>query len=123
MEKREKKRFFKVDKLKGKLFNVVEFRVKDISLCGINIISSLNPTVGTDYMIYLYNKGQKQDFMINVVRAEVIPFKEKFSLGSYHGAFFSIGCKFINHNEERIRFLEAAMESQEDLEPGHIEEI
>ena len=68
MERRKSVRYNGLSDLMGKLYNVVNFHVKNISKDGINIVSHFQPNIGSSYVIYINNEGQIQDFHIRVIR-------------------------------------------------------
>lgn len=61
MEKRKNNRFNALNAMKGKLYNVVNSLVKNISKEGLNLISNFQPTIGTTHKIFLFNTTDDSD--------------------------------------------------------------
>jgi hypothetical protein len=120
MEKRRSNRFKDLGNLTGKLLDVVEFKVKNISLTGMSFITSLNPNIGANYMVFLFNKGERQSFTINIVRAEVSPDKEQSELKNSKGLNFIIGAEFLNIDDTRTNFIKSLIGKEQELEPGQM---
>lgn len=89
----------------GKLYNVVQFKVKDLSWGGINILSNFQAAVGHTYTICLFQNGHHLDFEIEVLRAEVESIVNQPTDFIGGGLLLSIAARFINLNEERKSFL------------------
>jgi hypothetical protein len=107
MEKRKSNRFNALNEIKGKLFNVVNFLVKNISLEGINLISNFQPVIGSGYKIYLFNvkDGTQLDFEIEINRAQVESVNAQKYAALSPGLLYSIGASFKNPNEKQQQFL------------------
>lgn len=107
MEKRKNNRFNVLNEMKGKLYNVLNFLVKNISKEGLNLISNFQPIIGSSHKIFLFNTtdGSQQDFEIEINRAQVESFDaQKYALLS-PGLIYSIGARFNNLNEKQLEFL------------------
>ena len=107
MEKRKNNRFNVLNEMKGKLYNVLNFLVKNISKEGLNLISNFQPIIGSSHKIFLFNTtdGSQQDFEIEINRAQVESFDaQKYALLS-PGLIYSIGASFNNLNEKQLEFL------------------
>jgi len=115
MEKRKSPRFDKVDNLKGKLHNVVNFHVKDISYYGINLICNLMANIGVTYNIIINKNDEKEEFTIKVIRSEAQPFESKYSNLQSGGMLFNIGAEFAEIDEKKKKFLEYIINEKEDL--------
>jgi hypothetical protein len=107
MEKRKNNRFNALNEMKGKLYNVVNFLVKNISKEGLNLISNFQPIIGSSYKIFLFNTtdGSQQDFEIEINRAQVESFNAKKYAALSPGLLYSIGASFNNLNEKQLEFL------------------
>jgi len=107
MEKRKSNRFNALDEMKGKLYNVVNFLVKNISKDGVNLISNFQPVIGSTYKIFLFNTtdNNQQDFEIEINRAQVEAFNAKKYGALSAGLLYSIGASFKNPNEKQLEFL------------------
>jgi len=107
MEKRKSTRFNALNEMKGKLYNVVNFLVKNISKEGVNLISNFQPIIGSLYKIFLFNTtdGSQQDFEIEINRAQVESFNDKNYAALSPGLLYSIGASFKNLNEKQLEFL------------------
>ena len=107
MEKRKSNRFDALNEMKGKLFNVVNFLVNNISNEGLNLVSNFQPVIGSSYKIFLFNTadGSQQDFEIEINRAEVDAFDAQKYAALSPGLLFSIGARFKNLNEKQQEFL------------------
>jgi hypothetical protein len=107
MEKRKSNRFNALDEMKGKLYNVVNFLVKNISKEGLNLISNFQPIISSSYKIFLFNTtdGSQQDFEIEINRAQVESFNAKKYAALSPGLLYSIGASFSNLNEKQLEFL------------------
>jgi hypothetical protein len=107
MEKRKSNRFNALNDMKGKLYNVVNFLVKNISQEGLNLISNFQPVIGSSHKIFLLNTSDnsKQDFEIEINRAEVESFNPQKYAALSPGLLYSIGASFINLNEKQLEFL------------------
>jgi len=107
MEKRRSERINALNEMKGKLYNVVNFLVQNISLDGVNLVSNFQPTIGASYKIFLFNTGDgsQQEFEIEINRARVEPQDQEKYSALPPGLLYSIGAGFINQDEERRDFL------------------
>jgi hypothetical protein len=107
MEKRKSNRFNALDEMKGKLYNVVNFLVKNISKEGLNLISNFQPVIGSAHKIILFNttNDSQQDFEIEINRAQVESFNAKKYAALSPGLLYSIGARFYNLNEKQLEFL------------------
>jgi hypothetical protein len=107
MEKRKSNRFNALDDMKGKLYNVVNFLVKNISKEGINLISNFQPIIDSSYKIFLLNTtdGSQLDFEIEISRAQVDSFNAPKYAALSPGLVYSIGARFINLDEKQQEFL------------------
>ncbi len=106
MEKRKHSRFKDVEELSGKLYNVINFRVQDLSPKGISLICGLVAQIGTIYSIFLCNDDDKKDFRIKIIRSEAFPMDEKYADLRSDGMLYLIGAEFIDMNSERERYLD-----------------
>ncbi len=116
MEKRKSYRYESVEKLKGKLYNVVNFNVKNISYEGINIICGFITKIGTIYNIYLAKNEEKKDFKIKIIRSEAQPFEDKHEDLSSKGMLYNVGAEFVDLNEERKEFLKYIINDENNLD-------
>jgi hypothetical protein len=107
MEKRKSNRFNALDEMKGKLYNVVNFLVKNISKEGLNLISNFQPVIDSAYKIFLFNTSDnsQQDFEIEIIRAQVESVNAKNYSALSPGLIYSIGASFNNLNEKQLEFL------------------
>jgi hypothetical protein len=107
MEKRKSDRFNALEEMKGKLYNVVNFLVKNISKDGLNLISNFQPIIGSTYKMFLFNTNDssQQDFEIEINRAQVESFNAKEYAPLSPGLLYSIGASFKNLNEKQQEFL------------------
>jgi hypothetical protein len=107
MEKRKSNRFNALNEMKGKLYNVVNFLVKNISKEGLNMISNFQPVIGSNYKIYIFNTtdSSQQNFEIEINRAQVESFNAKKYAALSPGLLYSIGASFNNLNEKQLEFL------------------
>jgi hypothetical protein len=112
-EKRSSRRVETTIQLNGKLYNVVDFKVRNISIGGINIICNFQPQVGSQYTIFLMDNGVTQDFDVQVLRCEV---EGKVKPGE--PPKLSIGARFVNLDSERRRFLDCFLKKQGEHEGG-----
>lgn len=123
MEKRRSQRMDALNTMKGKLFNVVNFLVVNISQDGLHLVSSFQPTLGATYKIFLFNTnaGSQQDFEIEINRAQVQAYDEKKHIALTPGLLYAIGAKFINQNKKRQEFLAFFLQNKSlDSEQGYI---
>ena len=123
MEKRKNNRFNALNEMKGKLYNVVNFLVKNISKEGLNLISNFQPIIGSSYKIFLFNTtdGSQQDFEIEINRAQVESFNAKKYAALSPGLLYSIGASFNNLNEKQLEFLTRFLKNKSaNLEQGFI---
>jgi hypothetical protein len=107
MEKRRSERINALNQMKGKLYNVVNFLVQNISQDGLNLVSNFQPVIGATYKMFLFNTSDnsQQDFEIVINRAQVESFNpDKFSALA-PGLLYAIGAGFINQDEKRLEFL------------------
>jgi hypothetical protein len=123
MEKRRNERINALNEMKGKLYNVVNFLVQNISLNGVNLVSNFQPIIGASYKIFLFNTSDssQQEFEIEINRAQVESmFHEKYA-ALEPGLLYSIGAGFINQDEERQEFLNRFLNKKSlDRELGFI---
>ncbi|HSQ35619.1 MAG TPA: hypothetical protein VLQ89_06485 [Candidatus Binatia bacterium] len=107
MEKRRSQRMDALATMKGKLFNVVNFMVVNISQDGLHLVSSFQPIIGASYKIFLFNTNaaSQQDFEIEINRAQVEPYNPERFAALSPGLLYAIGAKFINQNKKRQEFL------------------
>ncbi len=107
MEKRRSKRIDALNEMKGKLYNVVNFLVQNISRDGLNLVSNFQPVIGASYQIFLFNTSDnnQQDFEIEINRAQVESFSPEKYAALAPGLLYSIGAGFINQDEKRLEFL------------------
>jgi hypothetical protein len=107
MEKRRSNRINALNDMKGKLYNVINFLVENISKDGLNLTSNFQPVIGSTYKIYLFDTtdGTQQDFEIEINRAQVEAFNPQKHATLAPGLLFSIGASFTNPNEKRLEFL------------------
>lgn len=123
MEKRRSKRINALNEMKGKLYNVVNFLVENISKEGLNLISNFQPVLGSSYKIFLFNTGDgtQQDFEIEINRAQVASANPQKYAALSPGLLYSIGASFINPNEKRLEFLQLFLKKKSlDGEQGFI---
>jgi hypothetical protein len=114
MEKRKNTRYDVLQDMKGKLYNVVSFLVNNISIDGINLVSNLQPVLGSNYKIYLIHNsdGSQEDFEIEITRAEVAAFDSKKYSTLAPGLLFSIGAKFKTLDQKQRDFLVAFLKKK-----------
>jgi hypothetical protein len=107
MEKRRSERSNALHEMKGKLYNVVNFLVQNISQEGLNLVSNFQPVIGASYKIFLCNTtdNSQEDFEIEINRAQVESFNPEKYAPLAPGLIYSIGAGFINQNEKRLEFL------------------
>lgn len=107
MEKRRSMRINALNEMKGKLYNVVNFLVQNISRDGLNLVSNFQPVIGASYQIFLFNTrgSEQQDFEIEINRAQVESFDPDKYAALAPGLLYSIGASFINQDEKRLEFL------------------
>ena len=107
MEKRKSNRFNALNEMNGKLYNVVNFLVKNISIEGLNLVSNFQPSIGSSYKIFLFNTADdsQQDFEIEINRAQVEPFDDIKYTALAPGLLFSFGAHFNNLDEKQLEFL------------------
>jgi hypothetical protein len=107
MEKRRSQRIDALNEMKGKLFNVVNFLVVNISQDGLHLVSSFQPVIGAQYKIFLFNTAAacQQDFEIEINRAQVEPYNPEKYAALSPGLLYAIGAKFISQNKKRQEFL------------------
>jgi hypothetical protein len=123
MEKRKSNRFNALNDMKGKLYNVVNFLVKNISKEGLNLISNFQPIIGSSHKIFLFNTtdGSQMDFEIEINRAQVESFTDQKYAALSPGLLYSIGASFNNLNEEQQEFLTRFLKKKSaDPEQGFI---
>ncbi len=113
-EKRKEKRVdLESRAVRGKLYNVVQFRVKDLSWSGINIHSSFQAEVGRTYHIHLFQDGRQQDFEIEVLRAQVDSILARPTEIFASGLLYAIAARFVRMNAERSSFLRHFLERRD----------
>lgn len=123
MERRKSVRYNGLSDLMGKLYNVVNFHVKNISKDGINIVSHFQPNIGSGYVIYINNEGQIQDFHIRVTRAEVYSFDSDVNSSHSGGMRYSIGAVFEQIDETRKKFIRTLIATKcNNIEAGFLQE-
>ena len=123
MERRKSVRYDGLSDLTGKLYNVINFHVKNISREGINIVSHFQPIIGSSYMIYINNDGQIQDFHIRALRVEVYSFDSGTDVTHPGGMKYSIGAVFEQVDETRKKFIRTLMATKcNDIEAGFLQE-
>lgn len=107
MEKRKNNRFNALNEMKGKLYNVLNFLVKNIIKEGLNLISNFQPIIGSSHKIFLFNTtdGSQQDFEIEINRAQVESVNVQKYAALSPGLLYSIGASFNNLNEKQLEFL------------------
>jgi hypothetical protein len=107
MEKRRSERISALNEMKGKLYNVVNFLVQNISQDGLNLVSNFQPVIGAKYKMFLFNTSDnsQQDFEILINRAQVESFNPDKFAALAPGLLYAIGAGFINQNEKRLEFL------------------
>jgi hypothetical protein len=107
MEKRRSERISALNEMKGKLYNVVNFLVQNISQDGLNLVSNFQPVIGAKYKMFLFNTSDnsQQDFEILINRAQVESFNPDKFAALAPGILYAIGASFINQNEKRLEFL------------------
>jgi hypothetical protein len=107
MEKRRSERISALNEMKGKLYNVVNFLVENISQEGLSLVSAFQPVIGSSYKIFLFNTGDnsQQDFEIEINRAQVVSHSPEKHAALPPGLIFSIGARFVGQNPERLEFL------------------
>jgi hypothetical protein len=113
-EKRKNRRVeLKAITIQGKLYNVVRFKVKDLSWGGLNILSNFQAEVGRIYTVYLFQDGRQQDFEIEVLRAEVESIVSRESEIFSSGLLYSIASRFVRLDARRNAFLHHFLEHRE----------
>jgi hypothetical protein len=107
MEKRRSERISALNEMKGKLYNVVNFLVQNISQDGLNLVSNFQPVIGAKYKMFLFNTSDnsQQDFEILINRAQVESFNPDKFAALAPGLLYAIGACFINQDEKRLEFL------------------
>jgi len=107
MEKRRSQRISAMNEMKGKLYNVVNFLVQNISQDGLNLVSNFQPVIGATYKIYLISTAcaSQHDFEIEVNRAQVECYDAEKYAALAPGLLYSIGAIFMNQDEKRKEFL------------------
>jgi len=120
VEKRKSKRLdLKAVNVRGKLYNVINFKVRDISLGGIKLLSNFHTEISTRYTIILFNDGEQQDFEIEILRVEVDSFSTQESSVFSPGIVYAISGQFIRLDEIQKKFLlEFMKKSGGDQEMG-----
>jgi len=122
MERRKSVRYDGLSDLTGKLYNVINFHVKNISRDGINIISHFQSNIGSSYMIYINNDGQIQDFHIRVLRAEVHSFDSEMDVSHPGGMMYSISAVFEQVDETRKKFIRTLIATKcNNIEAGFLQ--
>ncbi len=105
----EKRRDLRVEpkavSVRGKLYNVINFRIRDISEGGICLLSNFMATVGSTYSIFLFEGGHHQEFDIRVVRAEVDRVNADEDEVFSPGLILAISACFVQLTDERSEFL------------------
>ncbi len=114
MEKRRNKRISALNEMKGKLYNVVNFLVENISQDGLNLVSNFQPVIGATYKIFLINTAGacQHDFEIEVNRAQVQQYNPEKYAALPPGLLYSIGAAFRNQDEKRLEFLAGFLKSR-----------
>jgi hypothetical protein len=107
MEKRRSQRISALNEMKGKLYNVVNFLVENISQDGLSLVSNFQPVIGATYKIYLINTPAacQHDFEITVNRAQVQQYNPEKYAALAPGLLYSIGAVFMNQDDKRKQFL------------------
>jgi len=109
--------------ISGKLYHVVGFRVTDISMEGLQLLSSFEPTVGELYTIYLQSGEEAKKFQIQITWAKLDRFLPEDEAGFKAGPLFSIGARFAQRDDELKAFLlSLARLNAEELKAGFIDE-
>jgi len=114
MEKRRSKRISALNEMKGKLYNVVNFLVQNISQDGLKMVSNFQPVIGATYKIYLINTAatSQHDFEIEVNRAQVEHYDAEKYAALSPGLLYSIGAVFMNQDEKRKEFLASFLKNK-----------
>lgn len=123
MEKRKSNRINALNEMKGKLYNVVNFLVKNISKEGLNLISNFQPVIGSSHKIFLFDTSNDSqlDFEIEINRAQVESFNAQKYSALAPGLIYSIGASFVKPNEKQLEFLTRFLKNRSaDPEQGFI---
>ncbi len=111
VERRENYRFDVYNEVRGSFFSREGLMVKDMSMNGLNILSTFQPKVGSAYLINLRNNGLHQSFRIKVVRSEVFFPAAANEAVRANEIVFTSGAVFFELNDHRRNFIIAALEN------------
>ena len=117
MERRANYRFDVLNEVRGSFSSHDGLYVKNMSMNGLNVLSSFKPAVGGSYLIQLKgSNGARQNFKIQVVRAEVFKFNSEESQVLPYRIIFSSGAVFLDLTDDRRNFLIGLLE-------GHFKDL
>ena len=112
MERRANHRFDVFHEVLGSFSDLENLYVKNMSMNGLNVLSSFKPVVGSSYLIHLNSSSnRKQSFKIQVVRAEVHNFNSAELKALPRRIVFSSGAVFLDMTDDRRNFLISLLES------------
>jgi len=112
MERRANHRFDVFHEVLGSFSDLENLYVKNMSMNGLNVLSSFKPVVGSSYLIHLNSSSnRKQSFKIQVVRAEVHNFNSAELKALPRQIVFSSGAVFLDMTDDRRNFLISLLES------------
>jgi hypothetical protein len=112
MERRGNHRFDVFHEVFGSFSAHEAIYVKNMSMNGLNVLSSFKPVVGNSYLIHLNSSSnRKQSFKIQVVRAEVQSFNSAELKVLPQRIVFSSGAIFLDMTDDRRNFLISLLES------------
>ena len=112
MERRANHRFDVFHEVLGSFSDHENLYVKNMSMNGLNVLSSFKPIVGSSYLIHLNSSSnRKQSFKIQVVRAEVYNFNSAELKVLPQRIVFSSGAVFLDLTDDRRNFLISLLES------------
>jgi hypothetical protein len=111
MERRANHRFDVFYKVLGSFSTHENLYVKNMSMNGLNVLSSFKPVVGSSYLIHLNGgSNRNQSFKIQVVRAEVHSFNSTELKVLPQRIVFSSGAIFLDMTDDRRNFLISLLE-------------
>lgn len=117
MERRANYRFDVLNEVRGSFSTHEGLYVKNMSMNGLNVLSSFKPAIGGSYLIQLKSSSSaRQNFKIQVVRAEVFKFNSEESKVLPYRIIFSSGAVFLDLTDERRNFIIGLLE-------GHFKDL
>jgi hypothetical protein len=83
----------------GEFLNREEFLIKNISVCGANVLSNYPPQIGDSYPVLIRYGGEKHPFTVTIVHSRIHGFQKQPEGVFRSGVVYSTGCQIVFDND------------------------